>query len=388
MKIFIVTETLLAGGAEWFALRLCKALTRKGHQVYLYVLRPDLVDKRLTQSFTDLHLLYPSEWKIKLAVLVDRITNKIAGKQYCCQKLNSLFIKKNIKKIQPDVLHSHLITSDLAVINANKKSHVYHVTTIHGDYIQAIKNNYTAARKKLNNAINALDHIVSISDEQINILTEKFPAIKAKLSKVYNGYQLPEQLPPSVKKETFVFGLIARGIPQKGWEPAIKSFIKIKSEKARLYFYGESEYLNQLRQTYPDNRIVFAGFSDAPLAAVSNLDVGLLPSYYNAESLPTTIIEYLAMSKPIIATAVGEIPKMIEADTPENLSGILIKKINPTEMIDPLYEAMNKLMTDTDTYKALASNCNIAFKKFAMDRCVDAYLTIYKHKTSATCAAS
>lgn len=386
MRIFIITETLLPGGAEWFTLRLSKALSEKNHEVYLFVLSPDLVDKRLTEKFEGLKIMQVNEMKIRLAVFMDRVLNRLIGRKYFCQKINSKYLKKKIKAISPDVLHSHLITSDLTTIDANKSFKVRHVTTIHGDYIKSVKGDVIKAKDKLNNAFFGLDHIVSISDEQIRILTQNFPFIKGKLSKVYNGYQLPEKLPSSPAHDTFNFGLIARGIKEKGWEPAIQSFIQIPNENIRLYFYGESDYLKELEQKYFDGRIVFAGFTDNPLLATSTLDVGLLPSYYSSESLPTTIIEYLAMGKPVIATAVGEISNMIGANDEKTSAGILINTSVPEDMVIPMREAMMKMVSDKDAYNAFASNCEPAFKKFDMDKCVDTYVTIYENKNIELCA--
>ena len=48
MCIVVVSETLGTGGAETFVLRLATALTERGEQVCIFVLRPDLIDPALT----------------------------------------------------------------------------------------------------------------------------------------------------------------------------------------------------------------------------------------------------------------------------------------------------------------------------------------------------
>jgi glycosyltransferase involved in cell wall biosynthesis len=323
---------------------------------------------------------------MRLCAFIDRAFIFLLKSPYLLLKLNTRFIRQQIDLDRPDVLHSHLLTADKRVVAANEKK-VRHVTTIHGDYISILKENKKGQLAGMIDISNRLDTVVTISDEQIKVLTEKLPNVAHKLKKIYNGYVLPRELPQRKERSTFNFGLIARGIPEKGWEIAIKAFIRISAPNTRLYLYGESPFLFHLRKKYPDNRIVFKGFTSSPLEAAADLDVGLLPSYYTSESLPTTIIEYLALGKPVIASAVGEIPLMINSEGP-NAAGILIPANNPADMVEPLYIAMNKLMLDSDLYDILSSNCNTAFEKFSMDKCVDSYLNVYLKEKAHVCAVS
>ena len=387
MRIFIITETLLAGGAEWFALRLCEALRQQNHEVHLFIIRPDLVDKRLTFHFDKIKTYKLPEWQIKAAVFTDRVLKKLFGSNGVLKLLNSRFLKRKIKELQPAILHSHLLNTDEIAAKANKRTGVRHITTIHGDYIQAIKNNDQNIKATIEKTIRSLDHIALISDEQISILQSEYPSIRNKLCKVYNGYPTPPDTLHAAEKNTFNFGLIARGIPQKGWEPAIRAFTQLKEQNIRLYLFGESEYLDQLKEKNTDHRIVFAGFSDNPMEAINNLDVGLLPSYYDAESLPTTIIEYLALNKPVITTTVGEIKQMLTGAANQP-AGMLITELDPDRMVQPLYEAMKKLMEDKALYQYLADNCATAFEKFSMNKCVSSYLALYSNKKHEACVVS
>src|SRR5690606_41466267 len=104
-------------------------------------------------------------------------------------------------------------------------------------------------------------------DEQKHILGNFMPSTQSKMHKIYNGYALPDKTFPETERNFFTFGMIARGIPAKGWEPAIQAFLKSKDEHIRLTSYGESACLHALRKKYTDQRIVFAGFCDSPLDA-------------------------------------------------------------------------------------------------------------------------
>jgi len=384
MKIIIVTETLLAGGAEWFALRLADAMYQAGHDVNLLVIRPDLVDQRLTTQFESLKIVHAAKHKVKLAVWGDRVLHKLTGRSFFLNRVCCKYIENSIRRFAPDVLHSHLLNTDYIVAKANKHTHVRHIVTVHGDYIQYIKQNKKKKIVALNSIINDLDKIAVISDEQLNILERAFPLLKDKFQKVYNGYPIPGIRQAKDRKETFNFGLIARGIPEKGWEPAIKAFQRINDPSVRLILYGEGEHIDYLKAKNSDKRVVFAGFTNNPLEAVAHLDVGLLPSYYDAESLPTTVIEYLALNKPVIATNVGEVNKMIMTAAGDH-AGIIIFEKQPEKMVDPLTMAMQRFLNDTDFYNLIASRCTSAFEKFAMPRCIDSYVALYQNKTEDSC---
>lgn len=391
MKIFIISETLMAGGAEWFALRLSDALMADGHDVYFFVLRPDKIDARLTSKFTNIKFITLPKWQISLAAYLDRGIKFLGKHNYLVERLNSMMLKKYIVHHKPDVMHSHLIKSDAVGFRANKDSKVRQIATVHGDYIKAIKGNETVNLKAIATLIPELDKIIIISDEQERILTSKFPNAADKLKKIYNGYPIVEsELPIAEAKDTFNFGLVARGIPEKGWEPAIQAFIQIPNEDVRLYLYCEGEYINGLKEKYTDSRIVYAGFTDNPLQAISNFDVGLLPSYYSSESLPTTIIEYLAMNKPVIATNVGEISKMILPENESPPAGLIIGTIDPIKMVQPLNEAMVRMFTDKQLYEAMKASCKPSFNKFSMKGCVDEYVKEYAptNKGGSSCAES
>lgn len=391
MTVFIISETLLAGGAEWFALRLSDALMASGHEVCFFVLRADKVDNRLKSKFSNIKMYALPKWLITACAFLDRGINRLGYPNFLVKYFNSILLKKYIRNLKPDVLHSHLITADAVGYKANSGTKVRQVATIHGDYIQALKNNDVVNIKAIALLIQQLDKIIIISDEQKKILTTKFPTVATKLKKIYNGYPLDENnLPVSPIKDSFNFGLVARGIPEKGWEPAIQAFLQIPNANVRLYLYCEGVYITSLKEKYTDPRIIYAGFTDNPLAAISNLDVGLLPSYYPSESLPTTIIEYLAMKKPVIATNVGEISKMILPEDESPPAGIIINTIDPAKMVQPLHDAMMRMFSDKILYEAMKASCRSSFNKFSMKGCVDEYVKEYApiKKGGEACVAS
>ena len=70
-------------------------------------------------------------------------------------------------------------------------------------------------------------------------------------------------------------------------------------------------------------RVVFTGRRDDVPAVTAALDVAVLPSYREAQGL--AILEAMALSRPVVATAVGGIPEMIE----DGRTGLLVPPARP-----------------------------------------------------------
>ena len=131
----------------------------------------------------------------------------------------------------------------------------------------------------------------------------------------------------------------------------------------------------KLKKENSDSRISFMGFANSPLDAVQQFDVGLFPSYYSSESLPTTIIEYLAMHKPTITTDVGECKEMISFGN--DLAGIVVELKDGMPDEEEFYKAMIKIKSDRDLYQKMSEVAQNCKSKFDMDQCILNYLRVY-----------
>ena len=375
MKILIVADSLLAGGAEWFLLRQYTYLKEHGYSVQLCVTRPDHIDSRIMQNFPQVQFVSPVVTLVKIAALADKVLGKLFKKTIFLNYVNKFTISNIIKQFNPDVIHSHLLQADYKVFLANRKTGIRHVVTIHGDYIELIKKSQTLYLAKIRKVLGAVDCVVFISAEQCKLLNGFLPSIENKAVKIYNGYP-QRNLKQGPSHDGFYFGMIARGISEKGWEDAILAFLKLNDPRNRLLLYGEGDYLEQLKRKYSDTRILFRGFTSEPLIAIQEMDAGLFPSYYQSESLPTTVIEYLLLHKPVITTHVGECAEMIRQG--EKIAGIVLELKNGKPDVDELAAAMQKLSTDKAFYRQCSDVAMQAKNKFGMEECMNQYLKVYK----------
>lgn len=400
MNILIATEVLNVGGAETFTLRLSSALKDSGHNVYIYSFYKERFEQGLYNSLApNVPVLWPELPMPGLLSVIDRIFFKL-GIDY---RIQDTYFRKTLEKHlaahQIDVVHSHLLKTDKICLEASEKRQIPVVTTIHGDYLQFFEKTKKGIQipllnylKKATKNLSTLKKVVCISDKQIEFFQQNFPAeTKGKIVTIYNGYSTPK---PATRKESlrqsqnigpddFVFGMVSRGVPTKGWEESIEAFMQLGKPDMHLVFIGDSDYVQELKAKYAaQTNIHFVGFSSEPIEWVNLFDVGLLPSTYPSESLPTVIIEYLRCNKPVIASDAGEIKKMV--NYAGKAAGIIVPVVDGRVPVAGVLDAMKKYTEDKALYAQHQQNTLVCFEQFDMDKCVAAYTAAYndaiKHK--------
>lgn len=392
MNILLTTEVIHPGGAETFVLRLSSALQYAGHNVQILIFYKKGFNKKLY------NLLAPEVPLSFAAIPASSLLRKADGfflKSNTDYSLRDPFIKRTIRKLVEqnniDIIHSHLLKVDRLCLEVAKEKNIPVVTTIHGDYIQFFNKtrdhiniplvNYE--QKALNN-LKQLQKIVCISDKQIEFFNTYFPKdTNGKIVKIYNGYDgYPEPARKILRKRLgipdtdMVFGMVSRGIAEKGWELAINALQKINNPNTHLIFIGDGDYLVGLSEKYKsEKRVHFIGHSDKPLDWITVMDVGLLPTTYASESLPTVIIEYLCCHIPAIASDAGEITNMLDVNGKK--AGIIIPIKNKSVSVDELATAMERYITDNELYNQHKQNAAVCYEQFDMDKCIESYVATY-----------
>lgn len=263
-------------------------------------------------------------------------------------------------------------------------SSVKRIISMHGCYENILDNPGIDSffGPNVQNMLDTANHIVYTAEKNKRIIRECNLENNPKVSKIDNGFIL-DKFPKKgrellgIEKNDFVFGLVARAIPEKGYEQAIEAINiinKKNDKKAHLILVGASEYINELKAKYSNNYIHFIDTFTEPLEWMGweeIFDVGLLPTYFISESLPTVIVEYLFLNKPVIATDIAEIKSMIIND--KMSAGITISLKNGKPNVDELKNAMLELMNDTKKYEELKKNTKEFAKRFDMDKCINKY---------------
>ena len=121
-----------------------------------------------------------------------------------------------------------------------------------------------------------------------------------------------------------IVGVVARLEPEKGHPTLLEAWPAVLRAvpDAYLLIVGEGSRRDaleaQARELRIAHRVVFTGRRDDVPAVTAALDVAVLPSYREAQGL--TILEAMALSRPVVASNVGGIPEMIE----DGVTGLLV----------------------------------------------------------------
>lgn len=103
-------------------------------------------------------------------------------------------------------------------------------------------------------------------------------------------------------------------IPAKGIEELLQAWTGLQASGWRLVIAGpyEAAFREQLTSRYALAGVEFTGPLDhgESMALMASADLFVLPSH--TEGFPNVIAEAMALARPIVATAVGAIPEMLE----------------------------------------------------------------------------
>jgi glycosyltransferase involved in cell wall biosynthesis len=142
--------------------------------------------------------------------------------------------------------------------------------------------------------------------------------------------------------------------------------------RARFLIVGDGSLRPQLeaqamRLQVADKVIVTGWRSDVP-QLVAAMDVFVMPSLF--EGGPTSVLEAMAMRKPVVATSVGMVPEVVE----DGRSGLIV----PPGNAKALAAAVGQLLANDDGRLQMAEAARAqALQDFSIERMIDRYLTAF-----------
>lgn len=278
-----------------------------------------------------------------------------------------------------EIIHSHHASVDYAIAQL-KPPYIVQAITLHGMYETIEKQYLSLMAPTLKDAV---DLWFYTAKKNLFLFHDYDIASSEMIHKITNGLPESKILPQeratyNIPQGAFVFTLVSRALPTKGWKEAIQAIALARKKTEydiRLILVGEGEEYTRLKDCSPDF-VYFVGYQQdiRPFFAMS--DMGLLPSYYPGESLPLVIIDSLFSGKPVLATNIGEIPDML-SDKDNCLAGFIIKLHNMQIDINEFVDAIVKCVTDHDFYSEICSRVNIVANKFRIANVAEQYASLY-----------
>lgn len=274
---------------------------------------------------------------------------------YPIEKLSYKNLKKVINELKPDIIHAHDNTATvLASLFSNKYKIISH---IHGN--NKIMNTMNLKTLVFNICSRRINKIIWVSDSSYDGYYFK-KNVASKSIILYNVINQQEIIKKSneylLDKQYDLIFLGRLGYP-KNPERLIRIVreIKVKKDKIRVAIVGdgpERKRIEELIDKYNlKNNIELYGFQGNPYPILKNSKVLIMTSIY--EGTPMCALEAQALGKPIIATPVDGLKKIVK----NNYNGYL------SDDDDELVEKIILLTSEEDMYMKYSKYCLEIFKE-------------------------
>ena len=220
------------------------------------------------------------------------------------------------------------------------------ISTVHSSRVRCIED-----RETLRQLTPLMDRLIVVS-RAIKEKIEDEGRYGPPVSLIYNGVDLQRynhQQPCCTLHEDYhldpeaqIVGVVARLEAEKGHRTLLAAWPEVIAAvpKARLLIVGEGSEQDALEsqagQLGIADTVIFTGRREDVPAVTAALDVAVLPSYREAQGL--SVLEAMALGRPVVASRVGGIPEMID----DGVSGLLVPPHDPPA----LAAALVKLLTD------------------------------------------
>jgi len=289
-------------------------------------------------------------------------------------------VRKLLDKHQVDVLHTHGYKADIYGGLAAWGRRLGLVATCHNWPHPSRSMRAYAALDRL--VLRTFDRVVVVSDAVGAILRHSGMS-EGKLRTIANGVEVErfQGAQPSLKSSSSTFsvvGFVGRLVPGKGADVLLRAAPRVLSRypNSRFMLVGDGPARQELEslasQLGVTDRVLFAGVREDMPQVYGSFDLLVLPSL--CEAMPMCVLEAMAAGKPVIATRVGAVPKLIEDDK----TGMLIE---PGDVAG-LSAAILKLLEAPERAQRLGKNGQArATEQFSADAMAREYAHLYAEVT-------
>jgi glycosyltransferase involved in cell wall biosynthesis len=316
-------------------------------------------------------------------------------------------VAAHLAAVGADVVHNHMYRAEIVgtqaawSLAAAGRRRPFVVGTVHSSRVRSEED-----RALVRALTPRMDHLVAVSRAIVRKIEDEGRA-GAPISLIYNGVDLARYAEPQVcctlhgeypiPHDAPIVGVVARLEPEKGHPTLLEAWPAVLAAvpNAHLLIVGEgterdaleaqaralgllgspsaitpqaSPGGNNIGEPFALDSVTFTGRRDDVPAVTAALDVAVLPSYREAQGL--SILEAMALSTPVVASAVGGIPEMIE----HGRTGLLV----PPHDADALATAIIRLLTDHPYADTLGrAGRDLVHERFCVELMVRAVESIY-----------
>ena len=357
IRIIICGYSMIMGGGETFPIFLANALYAKG----------------VTVTFFDYNMAGR-----------DPMVRQMLNKSIPCVDAYILANQiEALRQLDADVIHSHNTMVDDAVSQAILLGNlrIRQVITLHGMYEAIDKAGCNRVIKKV---LKTCKRFVYTTGKNTQAFIRGGTTIDARFVKIENGLPvLPmkdlKRTDYGISDDSFLLCLVSRGIPEKGWEEAIKIIQKarkISKRSIELIIIGDGDEYRRLKGDSP-NYVHMLGNKDNVRDYFAMSDMAFLPSRFKGESFPLVLIDALLAGRPVIASNVGEIVQMLTASD-GNMAGAVFNLRDWEIPIDEVADIVSKYVNSKEEYSAAMRVVKTISGRYNIEKTAEKYLQVYR----------
>lgn len=279
-------------------------------------------------------------------------------------------LRAPIAAFAPDVLLSYWMYPD--AYGAMQASHGMDLPLVAGARGSDLRVRDIVTRCLTRPVVRAARRLLVVSDDLGQVAVREYAADPGRIRVIRNGCDASLFHPRERAQARAALGIasdaelviyVGRLVPEKGLRELLEAGERLASSRPRLQvaLVGDGPMraeLEQLIAANPGLSVRLAGAQPAAEVArwMAASDLVTLPSY--SEGHPNVLVEALACGRPVVATAVGGVPEVIDAG-----SGILV----PAKSAEALATALEAALQRPWDEPALAGKFSRSWEQVAQD---------------------
>lgn len=364
MKILFFIDSLTSGGKERRLSQLLKGVS----------LNPDIEFKLAIMS-TDIHYKEVLNLKMEIEYIIRRTKKDI-----------SVFYKfyKLCRTFKPDIVHCW---DSMTAIYSVPACRFLNITLINGMVVDTPVQRNIFNKYWLRSVLTFPFSNMIVGNSMAGL--EAYNAPEHKSVCIYNGMDLSrfenlqdpilmrDKILGNSSSDLYIIGMVAAFEKRKDYPVLIRSAISLSSARDNIRFIlvGDGSDLQNIKESIPESlseKIIFLGKRSDVESIINIINIGVLLTNVkvHGEGISNSIIEYMALGKPVIATRGGGTNEVVM----DNYNGFLIDPDNP----DQLSEKISMLIDNKNLIDELGNNGKkMAEEMFKLEIMTQRYFSLY-----------
>lgn len=287
-------------------------------------------------------------------------------------------IRRLVAQTEADVVHAHGYKADVYVYLALRGTATPFISTCHNWLKGGLFVSFYGIVDRF--VLRSYTKVVAVSDE-VKARLLKAGVAREKICQIRNGIDLRPftNASPSLGSENegenvLTVGWIGRLSPEKGPDVFLRAAARVLAQypAARFIVAGDGPDLAALHALTDEldigESVSFVGRRQDMPGVYASLDI--MVSSSRQEGLPMAILEGMASSLPLVATAVGDVPTVVR----DGRTGILVD----SENVELLAAGMVRLLQDSALRGRLGRAARkLVEQEFSAERMAAEYLNVY-----------